>query len=142
MSQSATTTVLYSGNSSKVVCSIELTQRMGSDPSVTLISPNSVVSEQLYSIRNPSTCHNIFVHNIQNGSYADYVNSVSLCMHKAGVPCDFIVAVSWGTSFMVYSPSRDSVVSLYLDGSTTVDFLRDRCRLKYDQMLSSLDTYC
>lgn len=139
MPKSSTTTVFYTDSSSKVVCSIKLTQRMGNDPSVVIISPDSVVSERLYNIKSSSTCHNIFVHNVQNGSYVDYVNSISLCMLKAGIPCDFIVAVAEGASFMVYSPSRDSVVSLYLDGSMALDFLRDKCMLKYEQILSGTD---
>lgn len=135
---SSTTTVFYTSSTSRIVCSIKLSQRVGSDPSVVIFSPDSVVSEQLYSIKSLNTCHNIFVHNVQNGSYVDYINSISLCMLKAGIPCDTIVAASEGTSFMVYSPSGNSVVSLYLDGSATLDALHDKCKLEYARMLSLL----
>jgi len=135
MSDKATTTVLYSTDICKVICSIKISQRVNYEPCLVIASPNSVVSEQLYSIKLQSTTHNIFVHNVKNGSYVDFINSIALCMIKAQIPCDYLVAASYEGSILVYSPNRDEIAYSYIKGKEDLEILLEKCILKYNEFI-------
>jgi len=131
------TTVVYNNSGSIVICSLKLTQRTGTDPSVLITSPHNIVRSSIVKIDSSTTKHHFVVHSVRGGSYVDYVNSIALCLLKAQVPCDVLVAAMDQDNILVYSPQHEKVE--YFSGDSGLDLggLKGRCIEIYSRMLHS-----
>lgn len=129
-------TVYYNNGTAKVICSIKLSQKLSNDPYVTVTSPNNIVQSHFFQLKSLSTSHHIFIQNIKDGTYIDYINSIALCMLKGNIPCRILVAASYSNSFMVYSPETDNIIYMYLDPNTDCNILKNKCQLKYNELKS------
>lgn len=135
--QSRLHSVLYVAENTKIFCTIKLSQRTGSDPSVIVHSPDSRVPSALYRIESLSTTHTIQVSSIQNASYVDYVNAIALCLLKSGIQTDIITGASEGSSYMFYCAASDTIRLSYIEGSEQTEImsrLRDKCTAELERI--------
>lgn len=125
-----TFTSFYQNGDANVICSLKLSQRTGNTPIVEIDSPFSIVKPSIVKIYALSTSHNFVIHNVQNGTLVDFVNSIAKCIIQARLPCDIIVAAACEGSFMFYSPSNDRIEYFYsenLSDKTILGNLKKSC---------------
>lgn len=136
---SNTTTIIYKDTGCVVICSLKLTQRTGNDPSIVVVSPENVVRSSLFKIDTQTTKHHIMVHSVSGGSFVNYVNSIAMCLLKAGIPCDVPVGVIDRERILIYSPQNDKIIYFIGDRESPFDELKNRCLEKYNAIVSSLN---
>ena len=134
-------TSLYQTESACVICSLKLTQRKSNTPAVEIDSPFFNVKPSIVRIDTMSTTHSFIIHNVLNGTYVDFINSIALCILKARLPCKLVVASSFKNSFLVYSPVDNYVHSFYsedLTDNNLLEILKEKCNETYSKLLSNI----
>lgn len=139
VAECSTTTIIYENCGAIVICSLKLTQRTGTDPSVLITSPQNILRSSLVKLDSPTTKHHFLVQSVRGGSYVDYVNSIAMCVLKARVPCDVLVGAMEGESILVYSPQQEKVEYFCGSGDTMLDRLRDKCIARYRKIQDDVD---
>jgi hypothetical protein len=129
-SKNSVFTSFYQTGESSVICSVQLTQRKGNSPAVEIDAPTPFIKPSFIKINTLSTTHSFLIHNIQNGCFTDYINSIALCILEAKIPCEILVSACINSSVMVYSPARNSVEYFYSEN------ISDR------QLLTNLKAKC
>lgn len=135
---------------SKTLCTVTISQRMGTDPPIVVYSPDSVVGAEFYGPREGAaddtsgslnTMRTIQVCDIKNSSYVDYINAIAMCYIKNNFNDHIIVAESIGDNVMAYSPMNDCVYLTYLVATNQQEMaglLKDKCIAKFNHMKSNL----
>lgn len=135
------TTILYRTTESAVICSLELSHRTGSLPALSIISPHPLLTDSIFKINSASTSHNLFLHCVAGGSLVDCVNAIAKCLLTAKTPCETIVGAAIGDSFMLFSPSNNTIKYLYVHPFTDIKLVNDlksACLEKYTSILQTL----
>lgn len=133
-------TSLYQTENSCVICSLKLTQRKASSPAVEIEAPLSILKPSIVKINTLSTTHSFIIHDVQNGTYSDFVNSIALCLIQARIPCEIVVASSLNNSLLLYSPANNFVEFFYsedLSNPNIFDLLKKNCIETYQRLLSN-----
>lgn len=145
MNQSATKSVLYQNGVSKILCTISISQKINNDPCFIVNSPGNVIDSSIFKPNCLSTTHKIDVENINEGTFADYINAIALCMIISGIPTDIIVSSSYEDSELIYCPMNDSIVSLKFKGNfniENIEILKQQCIDKYNELICLSSMYC
>lgn len=136
-----TFTSLYQNGDSTVICSLRLTHRTGNSQIVEIDSPLPAVKTSFVKINTLSTSHNFLIHNVKNGTLADFINSIALCIIQARLPFPVSVSASISESFLVYSPSNDCVDYFYsenLSDKLILAKLKAACIEKYENLQKAI----
>lgn len=127
MTVHVSTTVCYTTNNSKTICSIKFLQRNVNDPSVIINSPNNQIPITLYNFISGLTTMVILLEDVYNSSFSDYINSITLCMIKSGLKYDYLVSSSENSGKMVYCPSKNTVKYLYFESYSDFQKMKADC---------------
>lgn len=138
MPSKSVTTVLYETSTSKTICSIEISQKSSNDFSLTIISPDPTITLNLFKFTSQSTCIKIFLYNVENSRYSEYINSITMCLIKAKIPIDHLVSYSYNKNTVVYCPNKNYLAHLYLNDIKIIEELKNECINIYNKINENL----
>lgn len=139
MFEKTVTTIFYQTEKCKTICSIEIFQKTLNDKSLSIICPDPTVTSDLFKFKSQSTAINIFLLNIENSQYSDYINSIAMCMIKAKIPIDYLVSSNMDGNTLVYSPQKDYLSYSYLTNYHAVASLKQDCLDIFERILNMLE---
>lgn len=134
--------VLYKTQASRTLCTIILSPRLEGSPGLVLSSPGGVVDPGLYKMDLPAVTCAIYVEDAHNSSYPDYINAIALCMMRASITKNIVVAAESNGDGMLYCANNDCIYSSWLrpvNMQEQIRNLKDTCLGTLHRIQQELD---